>query len=407
MLVDSILRGYPLPRFYFHQKKAKDPLGNESVVLEVIDGQQRIIALTNFRNDNWPLFDPKNPNAHLPRAIRELPCPWAEKTFSALSPELQARFLSTELPTVIIEKFDTPEEVRDLFIRLQAGTALTRQQVRDAWPGNLGPFIESLAGKMHKRPQFALFGAVDKRGSGSAENSDVEDPFHDNRQTCAQVACLYMMRRRSGGLIPSVSAASLDDLYYEHTDFDPSGAEAKLFRELLTHCEKVIDARPYTTTNKKAKVTKRDLFAIVLTIQDLMQGGATPMNQAIPELARVTWQVAPTELPPSSAGKVVSATAITECYDWFIRARVAQAKLVGLDPKREFDQEQKEAIWQTSGGECAVCQRKINPDTEAFEFDHITPWILGGRTVVENGRPVHANCHLRGRAVLRALGPRQ
>ncbi len=119
MLVDSIFRGYPLPRFYFHQKRAKDPLGNESFVLEVIDGQQRIIALTNFRNDHWPLFDPKNPNAHLPRAIRELPCPWAEKTFSGLSPDLQNRFLSTELPTVIIEKFDTPEEVRDLFIRLQ------------------------------------------------------------------------------------------------------------------------------------------------------------------------------------------------------------------------------------------------------------------------------------------------
>lgn len=403
MLVDSIMRGYPLPRFYFHQKKAKDPLGNESVVLEVIDGQQRLIALTNYRNDNWALFDPKDRKAHLPRAIRDLPCPWARRTFSTLPPELRDRFLSTELPTVIIEQFDTPEEVRDLFIRLQAGTALTRQQVRDAWPGNLGPFVESLAGKMQKRPRFNLFGAVDKRGSGSAENSDVDDPFHDSRQTCAQLLCLFLLRRQPGGQIPSVSAANLDDVYYEYTDFAPNGTEAQLFRELLGHCEQVVDARLPTASNKKSKVTKRDLFALALTIQDLMHGGVVAMSPAITELSRVMWEVAPSEAPPAGVGKVVSARAVGEYYEWFIRARVAQAKLVGLDPKRMFDDEQKEAIWLATGGECAICRRKIQ-HTDLCEYDHVVPWILGGRTVVENGRPVHPACHQRGRMVLQTLG---
>ncbi len=201
-----------------------------------------------------------------------------------------------------------------------------------------------------------------------------------------------------------MSAASLDDLYYEYTDFDPKGPEAQSFRELLDHCEKVIDARPYTTTNKKTKVTKRDLFAIALLVQDLMQGGVVSMNQALPEVARVTWQVAPLESLPARAGKVVSATAITEYYEWFIRARVAQAKLVGLDPKREFDEDQKDAIWNAAEGVCAVCQRPIDREADLYEFDHRTPWILGGRTVIENGRPVHAACHLRGRAVLQTLG---
>ena len=403
MLADSLFRGYPLPRFYFHEKKARDPLGNESVVLEVIDGQQRIIALTNFRQDKWLLLDPKDPKAHLPKAIRNLPCPWANKTFSALPNALQQQFLSVELPVVIIESFDTPEEVRDLFIRLQAGTALTRQQVRDAWPGNIGPFVESLAGKMSKRPQFSLFGAVDKRGTGSAENSDVEDPYHDSRQTSAQLLCIFLRRLQPGGEIPNVSAASLDEMYYEFTDFDTSGDQAERFRELLAYCDTVVDQRPKTTGNKKMKVTKRDLFALALTIQDLMCGNKVSIPQALPEIEKAMWEVESFEELPSSAGRIVSASAIAHYYEWFIRNKIARVKLVGLDPKRAFDSSQQQEIWEAAGGECGVCQRKIDKLSQSIEYDHILPWILGGRTVPENGRPVHSECHQRGRMVLQGL----
>lgn len=38
-------------------------------------------------------------------------------------------------------------EVRDLFIRLQAGTPLTAQEKRDAWPGDFTLFVIRHAGK--------------------------------------------------------------------------------------------------------------------------------------------------------------------------------------------------------------------------------------------------------------------
>ncbi len=31
------------------------------------------------------------------------------------------------------------------------------------------------------------------------------------------------------------------------------------------------------------------------------------------------------------------------------------------------------------------------------EFDHVRPWIRGGRTDPANGRVVHSGCHARGR----------
>ena len=56
---------------------------------------------------------------------------WGGMTFSGLAQYLRDQFLALTLPIVLIENAET-DEVRDLFIRLQAGTPFTTQQVRDA-----------------------------------------------------------------------------------------------------------------------------------------------------------------------------------------------------------------------------------------------------------------------------------
>ncbi|MBU1250258.1 MAG: DUF262 domain-containing protein [Actinobacteria bacterium] len=59
LLVDSVLRGYPLPRFYFEQKVSKDFMGANQKSLEVIDGQQRLIAAHPNRGcRSWGLKPP-------------------------------------------------------------------------------------------------------------------------------------------------------------------------------------------------------------------------------------------------------------------------------------------------------------------------------------------------------------
>src|SRR5690606_35269694 len=128
-----------------------------------------------------------------PSGVRSRPAPWASKVFSDLASDLAETFLATEITVFEIESGVHPDEVRDLFIRLQAGTALSRQQIRDAWPGNLGPFIESLAGKLDRKPSIHLFKVVDKRGQRS-EEEDQRDVFVSDRQFCAQLFKIFMAR---------------------------------------------------------------------------------------------------------------------------------------------------------------------------------------------------------------------
>lgn len=240
MLVDSALRGYPLPRFYFSVQNTTDPLGNQANSFEVIDGLQRIVAFTDFLEDRWELLDPTANRGRFPRAVADAPAPWAGRRFSELALEDQHRLLDLQLPVVIVESFDSPDELRDLFIRLQAGTALTRQQIRDAWPGAMSEYIERIAGKLSRRGRFPFLSSLDRRGSRRDDEDELDDQFHDGRQTAAQLMRLFLDRKR-GSVIGSVGARALDDLYHSETDFDARG-------ELAAECESCATSSSWSTT---------------------------------------------------------------------------------------------------------------------------------------------------------------
>src|SRR5436309_3095874 len=89
-LVDSVFRGYPIPLIYLHHI-TKEVAGAKREDYEVIDGQQRINALYEYKEGSFKLFDPEvdEEEAQFPSFITEQPCPWGGKLFEELAPELQ------------------------------------------------------------------------------------------------------------------------------------------------------------------------------------------------------------------------------------------------------------------------------------------------------------------------------
>jgi hypothetical protein len=394
LLIDSMFRGYPLPRFYFELRRTTDPLGSDISTLDVIDGQQRIIAMTQFRNDEWSLLDPgKLP---LPPAVKLLPCPWGGLTFSGLPNHLREKFLALELPIVLIQDADTPDEVRDLFIRLQAGKPLTTQQVRDAWPGHVGPYIERLAGKLNRQGKFQrLFSAIDRRGG--ARGDELIDPSMDARQACAQLLCLFLAVEASHPY-PSLGTRSLDGLYHQNTEFDVTGDRSQRFEELLTACQTVIADRRPADMSKKA-VRKNRLFSLFLLLRDL-RNGPVAFRHTLPKIADRFWAEDVGDEEPKG-GRVISPTTIAEHAAWFRRTKLTGLVFPELDARRIFSADQRGAIWNAYGGQCGICGQALIKGEE--EYDHVVPWIAGGRTEPGNGRPVHPECHRRGVAAPAAV----
>ena len=114
-LIDTILRGYPIPEIYVQEDVSAS--GQQRFV--IVDGQQRIRACLEFIEGQFALSDPED-------------LPWFEKTFDQLSSKEKEQiygynFMVRQLPNV-------PEiQIIDIFKRINRNTiSLNKQELRHA-----------------------------------------------------------------------------------------------------------------------------------------------------------------------------------------------------------------------------------------------------------------------------------
>ncbi len=398
--VDSLFRGYPLPPLFLEMVEHSCHLDDTPTrQWKIIDGQQRILALKRFADGHFPLLSPEDKKLRIPNSLRSVEASWAGKLFDQLSTDLANQFRQRTIDVYEISKVEHRDIVRDLFIRLQSGTPLTRQQIRDAWPGNVGPFVWRLAGRMTKLPQEDLFGLVDRRGQ-RRNADDADDPYAVHREICAQLLWLFLNHERDPNTFVSLSADQLDMLYHEHTELDVESKTIRRFRETLECARKVLRGERAAGSKKirpddGGPFKRLDVVALVLFLQDVTKGGNFKLDdRGTDTLLHRLRQL------PRPKGKGTSARTIREHYEEFRKSVETHDDDVGirLDERRCFTDERKRQIKVKQEGKCAVCEQPVYDDDA--EYDHWpVPWRDGGHTEVDNGRLVHRRCHPRGRPV--------
>jgi len=234
-LIDSVMRRYPLPLIYLHHIK-KVVVNMQRDDLEIIDGQQRINALYQFAEGGYKLFHPVDDEdeARFPRFLKDSPCPWGGKDFRGLSEDLKTQFLETIIPVAKITRGDD-NEIRDLFVRLQAGLSLNPQETRDAWPGQFIHFVLWIGGK----PQLARYPGHPffQRVMGMKPTTD----RGKTRTLVAQMAMLFFGRREKGpNFFSDIDSPTIDDFYYTHIDFNASCDDAKRFVTILDKLDSLL-----------------------------------------------------------------------------------------------------------------------------------------------------------------------
>lgn len=386
-LIDSIFRQYPIPPIFLEEKRHEGLFGGASEKHEIIDGQQRILSLAGFVKGEFELLKSDDTKLRLPKSLRGREAPWGGRSFTQLDANLRDRLLSATIEVFVVKNVEHEDEVRDLFIRLQSGTALTRQQIRDAWPGTMGPIVEEFAGKLAKRPRYSIFRAVDGRGTRDEER-DARDPYVTHRQTCAQLMRLLFARMSDPRHFPSVEASDVDAFYHEYTDTGRDSPALVEVEEIFAGTQKVTEYLSTKWSGKK-KLPKLSLFALALFFQDMRKNAQ--MRLGATSVARLGEYAASVSLPVKS--RSVSGPTIKSFYESW-RNGLPDGIGVELDQKRLFDESDKQAILMR-GTSCGRCGQEV--PTEEAEFDHFpVPHSWGGRTVPENGRVVHKGCHPRG-----------
>lgn len=399
-LVDSVLRGYPIPMFYFHHiHQVAGKLISQRY--EVIDGQQRIDALSEYCEGAFKLFDPQKDAAEsrFPEFIKRQPCPWAGNSFQELGDDLKAQLLSTHLRIIKIET-DDANEARDLFVRLQAGMPLNSQEKRDAWPGQFTDFILRLAGKpgIARYPGNEFFTEVMR-----AQKTKDRGKF---RQLAAQVAMLYLVRRKNKmDRFCDINAQSLDDFYYENLGFDSSSDDAN---RLLVILEKLTSL---LNDNMRPKIIGHEAIHLVLFMDSLLDdytrswesGFAQAFDSFRESLAQAKKrraESAPNEywIKYGEHTRVSSdrADSVQRRHEFFALKMSEKLDLQLKDSQRLFGPVEREIIYYRDKKLCGVCKVPVTWDDA--EFHHITQHYLGGKTVIDNGVLVHSHCHPKGSA---------
>jgi hypothetical protein len=396
-LVDSVFRGYPIPLIYLHHI-SKEVQGAKRDDFEVIDGQQRINALHEYKEGNFKLFEPiaDEQEAQFPNFIKALPCPWGGKRFDELSPELQTQMLQTHLPVVLVET-NVSDEARDLFIRLQAGMPLNSQEKRDAWPGNFTEFVLRIAGKpeLPKYPGNEFFRVVMKAKDKNRG---------EFRQLAAQMVMLYFRRRETGRLC-EISGEALDLFYHKNLDFDSHSADAKRFSEILDTLKTLLG------DGKRKKVERHEAISLVLLVDSLLGDYTQSWKESFAAAfdsfrenaakgAKTKYDEKPDEYWSKYGQLTRSGTdrpdTIERRHLFFVEKMYGALHPQLKDPLRAFGGVEKEIIYYRDGKRCQLPNCGTEVTWDDAEFHHVQMHSHGGPTTMENGALVHKGCHPKG-----------
>lgn len=147
LLIDSLLRGYPLPLVFLHNRL---DIASSKTVRQVVDGQQRLRTILSYididtldKVDDWDRF------TVLKSHNRE----FAGLAFQQLPDDVQTRILQTPLSVNVLPSDIDDVTVLTIFQRMNStGLKLNNQEIRNAtWFGEFKETSYALAYQQNQR----------------------------------------------------------------------------------------------------------------------------------------------------------------------------------------------------------------------------------------------------------------
>jgi hypothetical protein len=369
LLIDSILRGYDIPKLYL--RCVNEP----RYEFEVVDGQQRLRAIWEFFRGEYPLSKEADPvNEH------EI----AGKKYDELHDDLKEQFQGFVLHFTVFD--DAPQEIiDDMFVRLQNGVPLNSAEKRNAISGAMRDFVRDLASE---HPFFT-------------KSIGFENKRYSYHEVLAQITLVEL----NGGPC-TVGHPQLKDMYEKGKTFKPDSAKAKRIRAVLNFLVKAFPQK--TGELSKVNVLSLYILASELLTKFAITGKYREFGQWFLdfEARRREDEARDADQRDSDLMQyqlylsqgTASQTALNHRHRVLMRDLLLNIpNLELLDPQRGFDEYQRLAIFRKYDGKCA--NPYDNPDCQVtcewdnFHADHIKPWTAGGKTTVDNGQLLCPSCN--------------
>jgi hypothetical protein len=195
LFIDSLLNGYDVPKMYLHDLRGRHPTS----VYAIVDGKQRLTTIWRFLRDELRLApDYRTIDANIPDEARGAAAPGAGQRFSELDPAWQRVLTRTYLSVVLIQNA-TPDDIEELFSRLNNGEPLNAAEKRNAIGGSMIQLSRELA----RHPFF-----TDRLPHGNER--------HQHFDQATKFLLLESAQRDERNAVPDLHAGQLDRFVRDH-----------------------------------------------------------------------------------------------------------------------------------------------------------------------------------------------
>lgn len=362
LLIDTILRGLDIPKFYWKQIDEEH--------FEVIDGQQRIRTIWEFYDNKFKLAKDADPIIN--EEIKD-------KFYKDLPIKLKKKFTMYLIDIVIVYNVQDDEEIREMFLRLQNGITLKAQEKRNAMVSKMRDFAIDCS-------QHEFFSKVG---------------FKNLRFAYQLVAAQMILLELNGGPT-DIRNSNLNNMYKEHKNFDKNSSEAKKVIKTLDYLNRVFkentpELKPYYVISYYLLVSRFLDKYVVTNLESIFFDFFLDFEKFRREQEEKSedrnseFMEFKDKISHSSDSK----SSLQWRQDYFVaRIGILNPDIPLKDENRNFSHEQRLAIWRRD----KLCQLKIKCEGKTLQFndmdaDHIIPYSKGGKTIISNGQASCPECN--------------
>jgi hypothetical protein len=345
---------------------------------EIVDGQQRLRAIWDFCENKFPLAESSNDIPEMPNI--------GGKVYKELSSSEQDKIGLFSLSLVEIRDV-TETEIRELFLRLQEGKALNPAEKRNAMEGNMRDFIaEEIC-------EHNVFSRV-----------NINSPRFEFHDWAAHVACLEL----NGGPA-DLKAVDLKKMYENEVELNTKRPAAKKIKRVLNCLKKVLEDSP---PEMSIKLGFTDLY---LLISDTIEEYDVKDRHNDFCGFYIAFEQERREVDDPADLLEDGGPWARDLYDYIEAFQREGAKrdnietrrsvyrkrfmnnfpnIVPKDSQRLFNPDERLIIWRRAGMKCQsqACGKFVELDE--MHADHIVSHSAGGKTTIENGQCLCADCNL-------------
>ena len=355
LLIDSILRGVPIPKFYltikYDEKKKAD-------MLYAVDGQQRLQAINRFLNNKYAItYNEK------------------ESKFKDLDSETQKRITTYELTGHSLLDYEQ-QDINFLFQRLnRTGIKLTNMEEwnNEFFGTKILKMIKEIESEFKKYYEQIIY-----------TEDDIKRllPFDDIIDLCN---CIVQNDVVSGG--KRKMAGFLNN--HRNISSGDSSNIKKSFRCAIKNMKSIISEKDLKESLFGVRTHFVSLFlAVFLLCQDnFLLADIENLRRDLLDFI----ENQPPKYKESSMGGIRHKERRRVRIKLLIKILKKHAKK--LDSKRLFDEKAKKRLWSAKKYKCKLCKKRIH-DYSHCCVDHILPWAKGGKTNIKNAQLAHRYCNL-------------